>query len=221
MPMTRRDAPTRASSQGGRTTALTDRAGVINFTHSSAGALTLSNTNAEANYFFLFRNSGTANVTATPTSGTVDGAANKTITTGNSCFFIFDGTNWITVGYGQSTTFAFSAATLSLTGQTVTVAASSLSGYVAGATLITFTGTPTGNTVVTFGTSAQVYTMYNNATMGSYSLGVKTSSGSNTYTLTSAERMVLYTDGAEMYNAVSPSTIEAEAYALAMAVALG
>jgi hypothetical protein len=165
--------------------------------------------------------SGTATVTMTPSAGTIDGQASKAMPQTNACIVCFDGSNWWTVGYGQSAAFAFQAATMVITGASGTVAASSLGGYNSAATLLAFSGTPTGNVVITFGTGAQLYTFYNNGTMGSYTLGVKTSSGTNTVYLAQGERQTVYCDGNDLIGANSPTTVEAQTYALAMAVALG
>lgn len=204
-----------------RTTALSDRASLINFTGSSGAALTLQNTLAETNYFFWFRNSGTASVTMTPSSGTIDGSASKVISPTESLGVTFNGTNWLTVGYGRSVTSPFTAMNVSLTGVSGTVALSSLSGYASGATLVTFSGTPTGNTTVTFPTTANIWVLYNAATMGAYTLTVKTPLGAASYTLSATERAPFFVDGNDLLTAPSPTTIETENFATAMAVALG
>ena len=203
------------------TTALADRAGLINFTGSSGAALTLQNSNAETNYFFWFRNSGTATVTMTPSSGTVDGAASKVISPTESLGVTFNGTNWLTVGYGRAVTSTFTAMNVSLTGVSGTVALSSLSGYSAGATLVTFSGTPSGNTTVTFSTTANIWMLYNAATMSTYTLTVKTPLGSVSYVLSSGERTPFFVDGNDLLTAPSPTTVEAASFATALAVSLG
>lgn len=206
-----------------RTTALSDRAGLINFTGASSGALTLQNSNAEANYFFWFRNSGTASVVATPSSGTVDGAASKTIAATESCVFAFNGTDWYTLGYGRSATSSYTASNISLTGKSGTLAlnTSNFATYTTGSTLVTFSGTMSANVTVTFPATANVWFLYNNATMSTYTLTVKTAAGSVTYSLSSGERLPLFTDGNDLLTAPSPTTIETQGFATAMAVALG
>ncbi len=206
-----------------RTTALSDRASLINFTGSSAADLTLQNSNAESNYFFWFRNSGTASVTATPSSGTVDGNASKVIAATESCVFAFNGTNWVTLGYGRVATTSYIASNVSLTGKSGTVAlnTSNFATYTTGSTLVTFSGTLSANVTVTFPATANVWFLYNNATMAGYTLTVKTAAGSVSYTLSAGERLPLFSDGNDLLTAPSPTTVEAETFATAMAVALG
>lgn len=206
-----------------RTTLLSDRASLINYIYSTAGALTLDNTAAESNYFFWFRNSATNSVTVTPSSGTVDGAATKTIAAGESCAFAFNGTNWYTLGYGRSTTSSYTASNISLTGKSGTLAlnTSNFATYTTGSTLVTFSGTMSANVTVTFPATANVWFLYNNATMAGFTLTVKTAAGSVTYSLSAGERLPLFADGNDLLTAPSPTTIEAENFATAMAVALG
>lgn len=204
-----------------RTTALTDRASLINFIYTAAADLTLANANAETNYFFWFRNSGTADVTMTPSSGTIDGAASKDFAPTESAIVTFNGTNWLTIGFGQSVSTSFSACDISLTGQSGTVALTSFGTYSTGATLITFSGTLSANVTVTFPTTANVWMLNNTATMAGYTLTVKTSAGSTSYNMSASERAPFFTEGNELYSSPSPTTVEAQNFAVAMAVALG
>jgi len=111
--------------------------------------------------------------------------------------------------------------TVLLTGVSGAVAVNTLNGYLVGATLVTFAGTPAGNCVISFPPTADIWVMYNNATMGTYSLKVKTSTGSISHPLVYDERAPFFTNGSDMLTVPSPTAIEAQNFATAMAVAFG
>jgi hypothetical protein len=75
------------------------------------------------NWFFMFKNNGTGIVNLATTSGELlDGSASsKTFAPSESAFVICNGSAFITVGYGVSTLFNFTAATKALTTGTVTL----------------------------------------------------------------------------------------------------
>jgi len=71
------------------------------------------------NWFTLFKNNGSGAVTISASGGQlIDGAVSKTFNPTESAFIICTGTDYITVGYGVSQTFAFNVLTKSVTNGT-------------------------------------------------------------------------------------------------------
>ena len=68
------------------------------------------------NWFFLFKNNGSGTMTiSTSGSDTLDTNTNKTYQPNESSFIVCDGTQFVTVGYGVSNVFTFTANTLPVT----------------------------------------------------------------------------------------------------------
>lgn len=80
-------------------TLATDCGKIVSFNNASAIAVTLNNATFSAtNYVNIKVVSGSAVVTLTPSSGTIDGNANEPLTAKHSQTVVFDGTNWSTSG---------------------------------------------------------------------------------------------------------------------------
>jgi hypothetical protein len=86
------------------TVADTDEGKLVTLSNSSAIAVTLPTTFAST-YKSFMKNLGAGTATLTPSSGTINGSANITLTTGNGAILFFDGANWkaITTGGGDVT----------------------------------------------------------------------------------------------------------------------
>jgi hypothetical protein len=163
-----------------------------------AGTFTLTAATTLGNDWFCYiRNNGTGALTLSAPGGeTVDGGSNVTYNPGDSSLVICDGSNFFTIGYGQAPEFVFDYIAISLTGQTSPYV---LSGSELNRITYNFSGTLTANMEVVVPDTIQQYWVANTTT-GSYTLTVKTASGSG-ITVTQGARAILYCDGVDVYNA--------------------
>lgn len=166
----------------------------------TGGAGTLSLTAAPAlgnDWFLQIRNAGTGDLTIDPNSSElINGAATLTLSPGDSCIIITDGTQFWTIGFGQSAVYAFSVLQIDIAGSgnyTLTVSELNKTAYI-------FTGTLTGNRDIIVPTTAQQYWI-SNQTTGSYTLGIKTAAQSPAVTVSQGARAILYCDGTNVVDA--------------------
>jgi len=176
----------------------TDRSKLYNWT-GAAGTLTLPDPVTVGNNWFMnLRNSGTGSVTVTPGgTATIDGDATKSYSPGDASGIISDGTNFYTIGFGQSAEFSFDYKVVSVAG----TGNYTLSGTELNRVSYKFTGVLTGNRNVIVPTTVQQYWV-DNRTTGSYTLTVKTAAGTGV-TVNQNERAILYCDGTDVVNAAT------------------
>lgn len=162
------------------------------------------------NWFIILKNNGTGTLTVSTTSGQLlDGATSKDFAPNESAFVICTGTEYITIGYGVSTAFVFSAFTKAVTSGSYTLTASE-----AANTIQTYTGTLSGNVTVVFPPVANLYVISNQCTAGGYSLTVTTGlGGAASATVPAAGQATLICDGTNFRNA---NTTQAGATSLSM-----
>ncbi len=156
-----------------------------------AGTLTMSTAGTLGNNWFLqLRNEGTgALVIDPPGSQTINGSSTLTFQPGDSAIIFTDGSNFYTLGYGQSPVFAFDYTSISVAGTgTYTLSGSELNRIA-----YNFTGVLTGNRTIIVPQTVQQYWVANNTT-GPYTLTVKTSIAAG-YTVNQGSRSILYSDG--------------------------
>ena len=92
---------------------------------------------------------------------------------------ICDGTNFFTIGYGQSTNFAFNLLTKPVTTGTYNISASEASNIIQ-----EFVGILSGNVTVVYPPIVNLYVISNQTTAGAYTLTVTTGAvGSATATV--------------------------------------
>jgi len=72
--------------------------------------------NVGADWFFVLRNSGSGDLVVTPPAGEIDGASTRTFSPGESAFIFTDGTDYFTVGFGQSSTSNFDFVSIAVPG---------------------------------------------------------------------------------------------------------
>lgn len=182
----------------GYTFQTTDRAQVqIWPTTGGAGTVTLPSASTLGdNWFVLLKNNGTGTLTLATTGGELlDGtASSKLFAPGNSAFVICAGTGFVTVGYGTSTQFAFTALTKPVTGGTYTLTASEASN-----TIQAYTGAITSNVTVYFPPVVNLYVI-SNQTTGSYTFSVGTATGI-AVSIPSNTQATVICDGTNFYNA--------------------
>lgn len=122
------------------------------------------------NWFFILKNNGTGTLTIGTTSAqTIDGSLTKDFAPDESCMIICTGTEYVTVGYGRSSDFQFTALTKSVTTGAYTLTASE-----AANTIQTYVGTLVGNVTVTYPPVVNLYVISNQTVAGGYTLTVTT-----------------------------------------------
>jgi len=178
------------------TAGTSDRAKMYLWTASGSGVLTLPSAATVGNDWFMYlRNGGGGQVTVTPSGiNTIDGLATKDYQPTESSVIISDGSNFYTLGFGQSSVFVFDYTVIDVAGTgNYTLTGSELNRIV-----YKFTGTLTGNRNVIVPATVQQYWV-DNSTTGSYTLTVKTSAGTG-IAITQGARAIFYCNGTDVVN---------------------
>lgn len=181
------------------TAGVTDRAKMFNWT-GAGGTFTLPDpTTLGNNWFIYLRNSGSGALSADPPAAiTIDGALFLSFQPGESAIIVSDGTNYHTIGFGQSATFAFDYTVIDIPGSgTYTLTGSELNRVA-----YRFTGILTGNRTVVVPATVQQYWV-DNQTTGSYDLTIEPSGGGTGFIVGQNERVILYCDGTDVLNAAT------------------
>lgn len=179
------------------TSGLTDRAKMFKWT-GAGGTFTLPDPAAVGNNWFVYlRNSGSGAIVADPPGGTtIDGLLSLSFQPDESAIIVSDGTNFNTIGFGQSATFAFDYTVISIAGTgTYTLTGSELNRVA-----YRFTGALTGNRTVVVPATVQQYWV-DNQTTGAYTLTISPSGGGTGFTIAQGQRAILYCDGTDVLNA--------------------
>jgi len=150
------------------------------------------------NWFTLVKNNGTGTLTvATTSSELIDTALTKTFAPNESAFIVSTGSAFVTIGYGTSTQFAFTALVKSVTSGAYTLTASEASN-----TIQTYIGTLSGNVTVTYPPVVNFYVVSNQCSAGAFTLTITTGvSGGATATIPSGGQATLICDGTNFLNA--------------------
>jgi hypothetical protein len=179
------------------TAGVSDRAFTFVWTGSGSGTLTLPDPiTVGNNWFIVFRNAGGGTVTVTPGgTATIDDLASLAYQPETSSIIVTDGTNFYTIGLGQSAQFAFDYTTIDVAGTgNYTLAGNELNRIA-----YNFTGVLTGNRSIIVPNTVQQYWV-TNSTTGSYTLTVKTSGGTGV-TISAGARGIFYCDGSDVVDA--------------------
>lgn len=153
-----------------------------------------------SDWFSMVRNSGSGNLTLTPPSGTIDSTSTLALEPGESCIIITDGTNFFTVGLGQSTTGFFDFVEISVAGS----GDFTLSGVQLDRISYRFTGILTGNRNIVVPNTTQQYWV-DNSTTGAFTLSVNTAAQVTPVEVIQNQRNILYCDGTDVLAAESSS----------------
>ena len=174
----------------------TDRARMYNWT-GAGGTLVLPDPTAVGDNWFLYlRNSGSGQVAVnTPGSVQIDGATTLAFQPGESAIIASDGTNFYTIGFGQSSTFAFDYTVINAAGS----GDLTLSGAQLNRVAYRFTGALTAARNIIIPATVQQYWI-DNRTTGAYTFTVKVA-GTTGVALTTNERGIFYCDGSELLDA--------------------
>jgi hypothetical protein len=148
------------------------------------------------NWFTLFKNNGTGSFTISCTGAElIDGNSTKTFNPTESAFIVCTGTAYVTVGYGVSSQFAFTALTKSVTGGAVLLtnneAANNIQEYV---------GNLTSSVTVTFPPVVNLYVISNQVTDNGFGFTVTTGLGFGA-TIPPGQQATLICDGTNFLNA--------------------
>lgn len=147
-------------------------------------------------WFCYVRNSGSGAVSLDPSGSiTIDGGLTLSVQPGESAIVTTDGSNYYTVGYGRSATFAFDYAVVNVAG----TGTYTLSGTELNRVSYKFTGALTGNRDILVPSTVQQYWV-DNQTTGAFTLTIKTAAGSG-LSITSGQRAIFYCDGTNVVDA--------------------
>tara|TARA_R110002126_G_scaffold233967_2_gene378091 strand:+ start:571 stop:1806 length:1236 start_codon:yes stop_codon:yes gene_type:complete len=185
-----------AAITSGTTFAATDRAQTRVWSSGSGTATLPAAATLGNNWFTLFKNNGTGSfIISCSGAELIDGNSTKTFNPTESAFIVCTGTAYVTVGYGVSSQFAFTALTKSVTGGAVTLtnneAANNIQEYV---------GSLSSNSVVTFPAVVNLYVISNQTTDNGFSLTVTTGLGFSA-TIPPGQQATLICDGTNFLNA--------------------
>lgn len=148
------------------------------------------------NWFTLFKNNGTGSFTVSCSGAElIDGNSSKTFNPTESAFIVCTGTAYVTIGYGVSTSFIFTALTKNVTGGSVLLtnneAANNIQEYV---------GNLVSNVTVTFPPIVNLYVISNQTTDNGFSLTVTTGLGFSA-TIPPGQQATLICDSVNFLNA--------------------
>ena len=163
------------------------------------------------NWFCFFKNNGSGSYTISTSGGdTIDLASDKLFQPNEGAIIICTGGEYVTVGYGTSTNFFFTALTKAVTTGNYTLSTSEAT------TIIQeYVGNLTGNVTVTYPPVVALYVVSNQVTPNGYTLTIETGvPGGATATVPSGNQVTLVCDGTNFYNA---NTVQSGASVSALA----
>lgn len=179
------------------TAGVNDRAKMFNWT-GAGGTFTLPDpVTVGDNWFVYLKNSGSGAIVANPPGLIeIDGLLSLSFQPNESAIIVSDGSNYHTIGFGQSATFAFDYTVIDISGTgTYTLTGSELNRIA-----YRFTGILTGNRIVVVPATIQQYWV-DNQTTGAYTLTIAPSGGGIPFNIAQGERAILYCDGTDVLNA--------------------
>ena len=148
------------------------------------------------NWFFLLKNNGSGTMTiSTSGSDTLDTNTNKTYQPNESSFIVCDGTQFVTVGYGVSNVFTFTANTLPVTAGTYYLTTTQSSSIIQ-----EIVGTLTANVIVVFPQVVALIVISNQTTPNGHTVSITTGIG-NTYVVPAGQQVSVICDGTNFFNA--------------------
>jgi hypothetical protein len=162
------------------------------------------------NWFFLLKNNGTGSITvACNGSEKIDLSTTKIFAPNESAFIVCTGSQFVTVGYGQSSTFVFNALVKPVTTGNVYITPSE-----AANTIQEYVGSLSGNVISYYPPAVNLYVVSNQTTDNGYSLTLSTGvSGGANAIIPPGQQATLICDGTNFLNA---NTVQAGATSLSL-----
>lgn len=150
------------------------------------------------NYFFLLKNNGTGSLTVDCYgSQTIDLGLTKIFAPDESAFIVCTGSEWLTIGYGQSSNFAFSSLV-----KAVTTGSYNITPSEAANTIQEYVGTLTGNVIAYYPPAVNFYVISNQTVDNGFTLTVSTGvSGGFNAVIPVGAQVTLICDGTNFLNA--------------------
>lgn len=150
------------------------------------------------NWFFLLKNNGTGSlVVEADGAELIDTGLTKTFAPEESALIICTGTEWVTVGYGQSSNFVFSALVKPVTGGSYTITPAE-----AANTIQEYVGTLVSNVVAVYPPAVNLYVISNQTVDNGYSLTITTGiTGGANAIVPPGNQVTLICDGTNFLNA--------------------
>ncbi len=186
---------------------IANRAQLINWA-GGAGTINLPSSAAVgASFYVQIRNSSTSSITVAPNgSDNINGNPTQNLQPSDSAFFVTDGAgNWFTIGLGTVQPTFFNYQAISVIGLSVPITLGVTAGTSLNKIAYKFTGAPTAAQTVVLPAFAQTYWI-NNATTGALTFQVAYPvAAGTTQVVPQGIQEILYSDGANVINAVSGS----------------
>lgn len=198
-----------AAIASGSTFASTDRSQTRVWS-SGAGTATLpAAATLGNNWFTLFKNNGSGSFTITCTGAElIDGNSSKTFNPSESAIIVCTGTGYVTIGYGVSSNFVFTALVKSVVTGSYTLTASEAS-----CTIQEYVGSLSGNVTAIYPPVVNFYVVSNQVTDNGYSLTITTGLGGYNVVIPPGQQVTLICDGVNFLNA---NTVQAGATSISL-----
>jgi hypothetical protein len=150
------------------------------------------------NYFFLLKNNGTGSLTLDCYgSQTIDLGLTKIFAPDESAFVVCTGSEWLTIGYGQSSNFVFSSLVKPVVTGSYNITPSEASN-----TIQEYVGTLTGNVTAYYPPAVNFYVISNQTVDNGFTLTVSTGvSGGFNAVIPVGAQVTLICDGTNFLNA--------------------
>jgi hypothetical protein len=148
------------------------------------------------NWFTLFKNNGTGTVTVSA-SDSIDSVSSVNFAPNESAFLISTGVGYVTVGYGQSTLFGFTALVKPVTSGTYNLTTQEISN-----TIQEYTGSLSGNVTAVYPQVVNLYVISNQTTPNGYTFTITTGAvGGASVVIPAGNQVTLICDGVNFLNA--------------------
>lgn len=198
-----------AAITSGATFASTDRSQTRVWS-SGAGTATLpAAATLGNNWFTLFKNNGSGSFIISCTGAElIDGNSSKTFNPSESAIIVCTGTGYVTIGYGVSSNFVFTALVKAVTAGSYTLTASEAS-----CTIQEYVGSLTGNVTAIYPPVVNFYVVSNQVTDNGYGLTITTGLGGFNVVIPPGQQVTLICDGVNFLNA---NTVQAGATSISL-----